>query len=359
MTICFSACTLTNFAPENSHVNNQIEETMESATFTVSPPEELSYLHPIQDITPGYIHDIEWSLDSQTIFFNINNEEWAYDLSIGKSQRISLEQAYSGGTSVQLLTPEATPSVPINVSGNLELASVSPSGRKAVIFGLNTSPTLTPLPTDGEAQASPYSVKVWIWETGSLSHFPSIKICGANEFFWPENEGFVVVQTSCLFSEIWVIDLEQKKMLPILPLDEYGGFVDFHSFSPNQGKLLISYEGVDNNERLITPYIFDVKTWTAVKLDAPPFTRPIEWLNNDELIVLYSHYFGIDGTDRLGIFNLQTGELDALLDDESDVIFTKLDVQWGSLSPDKQYIAFTIEQEPYRSSDLWLLYLNR
>lgn len=320
--------------------------------------EDGSSLYFVSDIPIGYIHHLKWASDSQAIFFKVNNEAWVHELVNQGSKQSNLDELLTGTPSI----PESLPETVSSGSTNLELASVAPSGQKAVLLGADTTITHTPLPitpsVSGELPIDSYFAEIWIWTAGDFTQLSAVQVCGENEYIWSEDEMYVAIQTKCLFPEIWIIDVEGKKLSPVLPLEEYGGFVDLHSYVPNEKKLLVSYIGADSDGQFTWLYTVELSTLKAVKLDTPRFIWPIAWYSSNQLVVLYSHKFGIEGIKRPAIFDLATSTLANLLDPERDDLSDELDVQWIELSPNKKYLAFTTVEEPYIRSTLWLLALD-
>ena len=95
-------------------------------------------------------------------------------------------------------------------------------------------------PSNGENTQEPYEVQLFKWEQDNeIEPIAKIRSCAQDTFMWTTNERFVTAQSSCIFPEAWAIDLENEDVFQILPLDEYGGFVYLHGFSPDQKNLLI------------------------------------------------------------------------------------------------------------------------
>lgn len=322
--------------------------------------EKPTALYSVSDIPTGYVHNLIWSSDSGTISFKIDHEEWIHDLFSQTSRPGTVNQP----DSLRTVTPELTVEIPDSFLDSLNLASQSPSSQKAIFFELEVAgqipSTATPA-TDGELPIEPYSVEIWIWAANDATRpimVSTIEICGTNRFLWSEDERFVTIQTSCLFPEIWLVDFEKETVFPILPLEEYGGFVDLYGYTADQKNLLVSYAGADEDGQFTWLYAVDLETIEAIKLETPRFVWPIASLTGERLVILYSHHFGIDGTKRPALFDLQDNSLTDLLDSEYNELLEGLDIQWIALSPDKSQLAFTTVHEPFTRSTLWLLKIN-
>lgn len=320
--------------------------------------EKSTVLYSVHDIPAGYIHNLVWTSDSRILSFKIDNEDWVHDLFSQASQSATITQLEDSLT----LTPELSVETTDSFSDSLNLVSVSPSSQRAIYFNLvdmmlnQSSPGDTR--TDGELPIKPYTVEIWIWAADRVTKVSTIEICGSNIFLWSESERFLTVQTSCLFPEIWLIDFEKEAVFPVLPLGEYGGFVDLYDYTVDQKNLLVSYTGADDDGQFAWLYIVDLETITVTKLETPRFVWPIASFTSEKLVILYSHQFGIDGTKRPALFDLRDNEITDLLDSECDRLLGGLDIQWGELSPDKSHLAFTTIHEPFARSALWLLKIN-
>jgi hypothetical protein len=331
------------------------EDTHVSPSKTTEKP---TTLYSVPDIPTGYIHNLIWSSDSRTISFKIDHEEWVHDLFSQVSGPATINQP----DSVRTVTPELTIEIPDSFLDSLNLASQSPSGQRAIFFDLDIVAGQTPFmatpATDGELPIEPSAVEIWIGTTDGATQIATIDICGPNRFLWSEDERFVTIQTSCLFPEIWSVDFEKESLFPVLPLEEYGGFVDLYGYTADQRNLLISYAGADEDGQFTWLYAVDLETTAATKLETPRFVWPIASLTSEKLVILYSHHFGIDGTKRPALLDLQDNRLTNLLDSEYNELLEGLDIQWIALSPDKNYLAFTTVHEPFTRSTLWLLKIN-
>lgn len=339
-----------------------IEETS-SPDFALSPTSDLDepfYNNKIDLITnlpSGYIYSLDWSKDSENLFFLINENRFKYEVS---SKNISAIKSDETGNSTDTSQPKP---IMLNIDEEFQVASLSPSGQKAILIKSNedslSSSQSTLSPSNGENTQEPYEVQLFKWEQDNeIEPIAKIRSCAQDTFMWTTNERFVTAQSSCIFPEAWAIDLENEDVFQILPLDEYGGFVYLHGFSPDQKNLLIEYQGDDGSGRENSLFLLELEGLLLTKLDTPRFAYANTWIDDDELLILYAHEFGIKGSNQPAILNIESGELTELLDSEHKGLLNGADVQWMALAPNKKMVAATIEREPFQSSELWLIRLE-
>jgi WD40 repeat protein len=243
--------------------------------------------------------------------------------------------------------------------GIVELVSVSPGGNRALFFSAET-PTPTPeLGGDGVVRVIFRNVvDVWLWENGQSRLLGTLETCGPNEYMWTKDENFVAIQADsfphipCQESVGWLINIPQSHIYPVLPLDTFNNTSLIKGFSSNQDKLLFSEQTDSDGKFVIWIYVLMLGTLETVKLDTPDVSNSIAWIDNERLLISYSD--NRFDPENIGIFDLQTGELVHLFDQE-DV--GSEGIVWEALSPDKDWLAFA-GWEGNSSYTLWLMDLR-
>ena len=332
-------------------------------TITPSSSKTRSLIFPVPNIPPGYISSIRWSEQTeQTLFFTLSDDsgnltEWAYNLSDGNIYTIDRDEQIKA-------TPDFPPETTVEIPVPFERVSLSPSGEKAIFFEGRSLATLTPLSeSNGKTTPSTFLVNVWVWDRGSTRNLGQIEVCGRNKYFWTANEQLVAIQATlfpspCRQATAWLIDIVREEIAPLLSFDEYGGTAELVGFSPKEDKLLFTESGRDDTGsfRRLRVINMDSMLSDSSKMNLPIIITPIDWVDNNKVLILYRK--NAVNLDRLAIADLQTGEITNLIDDEHLAEIEGLPIRWGALSPDKQWVAFTVDYDPYRSSGLWLMELN-
>ena len=360
LTIILLAILLTNCQSDVGFATTPENETLPTIASTIHLTPSITRktkneIYAVPDIPQGFIYRLAWADDSEALLFQVGDQSWSYNL---LTQKSSIENNLNTPLTI---TPNVTPQISLAVDKQLVLDSVSPSGKRAILTRnvLPPSPTpwATPTAVDGEETIIPQPIKIFTWENGKdIQDLMEINSCGGQGYIWTDDERFVVIQTNCLFTESWAIDLDSQNVFPILPLDEYGGFVYPHSFSPDQSHLLIQYEGNHNDEPVASIYLLKLDGFELTQLSTPQLSNNPIWINDEQLIIKYRDEF--HAPSRPALFNLQAETTTKLLDEEHDTLFEDARVRWMSLSPDKQHLAITVDQTSYQNSELWLIKLS-
>ena len=84
--------------------------------------------------------------------------------------------------------------------------------------------------------------------------------------------------------------------------------------------------------------------------------RPLEWINSDEILVMFRN--GPEELFRPGVLDLRSNEVTELFSDDQISLFKGKTIRWVALSPNNRHLAFSVDLEPYRVSELWIMELD-
>lgn len=323
----------------------------------------------------GYIGSVRWPSEEEQILYFTHSDApgelkgWVYDLAHMALQNIDRSVAI-GQTSFNPY--DVTIDFGSSLSTNFELVNVSPSGEKAIFLEGTGSPTLTPPSNpDGEVDTVAYMANVWLWEQGDIRQVGQIEVCSRNRYLWTSDEQLVAVQASgipapCRQANGWLIDIVNSNIKTVLPFDVYYGTAYIVSFSPDEEKLLIENKGPDDDGFFAPIIVMNLETMGTQKYDLqlvqvyPDYDRflavPLEWINNDEVLIMFRN--DPEELFRPGILDLRSNEVVELFTDDQISMFSGKTIRWVALSPDNRHLAFSVDLEPYRVSDLWIMDLK-
>ncbi len=360
-----SLSTVPNLSLTASPPPTKISESEENLTPS-SISEAMLLFHSVPDIPLGYISSIRWSEEiEQTVLFTLSGEsgsiiEWAYDLSDETTYMTDSQLVTDGQNTMD--SPSIAFNMPTNVPTTLELVNLSPSGQKAIFFQGTGVPTSTPPPNpDGEIRAEAYIADVWLWDQNTIRKLGQIEVCSQNKYLWAIDEHLVAIQalpfpSPCRQANAWLVDVTNNVVTELLPFDIYFGQAELVSFSPNEAKLLFTESGINNIGQFRHLRTIELDTMqlaiVPVKTNVPIIMTPIDWIDNERVLILYRE--DMVALDRLAVIDLHTEELYELLDDEQLSKLERGNIRWAALSSNKQWLAFTVDRDPYKESDLWL-----
>lgn len=316
-------------------------------------------LYEVTDVLQGYIGGIHWPTEYEQIFLFSHSGEpgwWSYDLLNKELQPSDLEIAIEKTSSDLGELPDG---MNANLLDSFELVNISPSGEKALLLEGIGLPTATPPPNpDGEISTEAYIANVWMWERDGMSQLGQIEMCGRNQYLWTVDEQLVAIQapifpSKCREANAWLADTVNKFIKPLLPFETYHGESTLIGFSPNEDRLLFKGWGPDDY-RYLTPSILDIDTGRAFKVDIQ--ANPLDWVNNDQVLVGFRNT--PEEVLRPGILDLQSNQVLELLTREQISSFTDKTIRWISLSPDKHWLIFTVDDVPYKESNLWVMAMD-
>jgi hypothetical protein len=344
-------------------VTNVIETISPFSTLPGIEPD--SSLYEVINIPPGYIAGIRWPKEYEHDFVFANSGDgpgkiqwWSYDLLSKKLQTIDQAIAIEK-TSTDL--EEIPDGMNANLLDSFELVNISPSGRKALLLEGIGLPTATPPPNpDGEIHADAYIANVWVWEQDNLNQLGQIEVCSRNQYMWTTDEEKVTIQASpfpapCQESNAWLADMENNVVTPLLPFETYPhGDARLVGFSPDEDRLLIYDPFPDKDDNLSSIVILDVDSGNIFKADIQ--ARPLDWVDNSQILIDFRNTH--EEVSRPGIFDIQSNEVVELLKKEQMASFEGKTIRWIELSPDKQWLVFTVDDDPYKASSLWVMALN-
>ncbi len=338
---------------------------------TISPsrasPEKESNtsLYKVINIPAGYIAGILWPKEYEHDFLFTNSGDapgkiqwWSYDLLSKKLQPIDRASAIVK-TSTDL--GEIPDGMNVNLLDALELVAISPSGRKALLLEGIGLPTATPPPNpDGEIHVDAYIANVWIWEQDNLNQLGQIEVCSRNTYMWTTDEEKVTIQAlpfpaPCQEANAWLADMAKNVVTPLLPFEIYPHRdARLVGFSPNENKLLI-HDPLPDEENNFSPIvILDVDSGDVFKADIQ--ASPLDWVDNNQILIEFKRT--PEEILRPGILDLQSQEITELITKEQMVLFEGRTIRWIEISPDKQWLVFSVDDEPYKVSSLWVKAMN-
>ncbi len=343
-------------------VTDDIETISPSSTLSVIEPN--ASLYEVTNVPSGYIGGINWSVENGQVFLFDNSGDapgktqwWAYDLTSKELQPVAREIAIEKiSTDVNVLPIE----VDTSTLDSLELVNISPNKEKVLFLEGTGSPTATPPPNpDGEVSNEAYIANVWIWEQDEMNQLGQIEICGLNQYLWTMDEQLVAIQapgipSQCREANAWLADTENNIIKPLLPFEIYYGDANLVSFSPNEDRLLIHDRGPDNDGNFNPVGILDINSGSVFKADIQAI--PLDWVNNNQILIKFRNI--PEEILRPGILDLQNNQVLELLTREQISMFSDKTIRWLSLSPDKQWLIFTVDEVPYKESSLWVIAIN-
>ncbi|MCP4372268.1 MAG: hypothetical protein GY797_29730 [Deltaproteobacteria bacterium] len=316
-------------------------------------------IFPSQEISSNYVHNLRWSVDSQILFFKVDSVLWTYGILTEITEELASDNLGSKLESEQAMILSATPSTLNNIPDGFYILTASPSGRKALVYQVSSISGRNP---SEKYEGNPYVLDVWIWEDGTLKSPGTIEICGPNQYIWAEGENFVGIQAPlapahCDQSSGWLIDISQNEVFSILPMEIYHANSTLHSFSPESDKLLIRYGFSDERGPASSLQIFDLETHEVSQLTTPVQTDPVDWFSNNNLLVLYKEQLSTE-VRKLAFLDIKSNQIVDIIDPEDLTTLNGQYIAEATLSPDKNWIAFTIENQRYETSSLWIIQLN-
>jgi hypothetical protein len=342
-------------------VTENIETIPPSRTLPAIEPD--TSLHEVTNVPSGYIAGIRWPIEYEHAFLFAHNsiapgklQWWSYDLISEELQPVDQAIAIEKTSTDLNELPEG---MDVSLLDSFELVDVSPSREKALLLEGIGLPTATPPPNpDGEISTEAYIANVWMWERDGMSQLGQIEMCGRNQYLWTVDEQLVAIQapifpSKCREANAWLADTVNKFIKPLLPFETYHGESTLIGFSPNEDRLLFKGWGPDDY-RYLTPSILDIDTGSAFKVDIQ--ANPLDWVNNDQVLVGFRNT--PEEVLRPGIFDLQSNEIIELLTKEQMSSFEGKTIRWIELSPDKQWLVFTVDDEPYKASSLWVMAMD-
>lgn len=318
-------------------------------SYTDSPQERAFQLSGFPE---GYISHIFWSKDTDIIFFWVNTELWAYELSTEDVQKMNPSHVWMKVYPTQSPTP--FPEISLNdLPGITEIVTMSPSGEKALVFNSDT-PNLTPAP-DGDGIIG--KTDVWLWDHGNSYKLGTVDICGTNIYNWTNDESYVSIQPPLApapcSSNGWVVNIQAQNIHDVLPINVYGGVSEFGDYSIAQDYILLIHRNRDDDGAFVRLHHMNLESLKMITLDVPRITYPVGWINSEQLLVSYAEQLG--DIQVPGVFNIQTGTLENLTIPPS---LQNLRIDPISLSPDKKWVAFAAQEIPLEKSSLWLMPLQ-
>lgn len=234
---------------------------------------------------------------------------------------------------------------------NAENVGLSPSGEKMIYFvDIEPNPT-QPLDIDGEMFLGGNLVGVWLWENGVSREVAKIADCGPR-YLWTEVEDKVLlipdVIGGCGYEQFLLLDLQDNSQVNLLPDEDFpGALAEPESFLPNGESLL--YGLLIDSPQLSELAIVQLETAKSsnVELPFPPIQKGIsEWLTSDLLLVVYFDDSSGSRQQKLGVFDVNNGEVIPILDDPLPMIVPSthriVDLQ---VSPDRQWVAFVTKRQ--------------
>ncbi len=293
-----------------------------------------------QNIASGQnIRNIWWSPDSKTIYWL-----WgAYNLDEGIVQDLTEEDILS-----QTPQPKILEQLP-----QYYRAYPSPSGNQVIYISLKDAPlipTFDPEIEGGEALNACGTSEVLFWTAFETYSLGQIEQCGPNDYLWTSDEQkMMLIQNEQLPPwKAWLIDAPQKNIYPIESNDS--GLLQIHGISPDDQFLLYGFY-LDNTgeEKLV---LLDLEDLAITPLETKVHSVG-DWLNSKTILV--QCYGGdLSAEHPLGVLDLTTFHCSKLMDSST----TDKVVGYMSVSPDKQWVAFTTGKTIHTQENVLLMNLK-
>ena len=301
-------------------------------------------------VTSGHIQDVWWSDDSSFLYFSILYEgNVAYDLQSQSITKINVEEVLGQTPQVGILDqlpPYYHPSL-----------HISPSKTRAIYIlqsDIPPSPTADVNIEGGEMLSPSYELEMWLWENGNSSSLGKIKQCWLSDSFWSDDEQKVILVEfgipipSCFDSTIspqaWLLNLEGKTVYPLFSSSEYPP-LQVYGFSSDGEHLLYGFYSDRTGANLA---LLDIETLNSSLIDAP-VNNFLHWIDRTKILIQYRN----DGESPpypVGILDLRSLQFCDLL-----TMFEGKYIRYINLSPNKQWLAFTVGQQFYTPETLWLM----
>ncbi|MDA0243212.1 MAG: hypothetical protein OT477_07335, partial [Chloroflexi bacterium] len=187
----------------------------------------------------------------------------------------------------------------------------------------------------------------------------TIPACWYDEVMWVPDETKVIIPRGvdirrCGDYSGWVLDLNQKHLIPVVAYDTYGGEAILYNVSPS-GEYF-SFSGYINNQNQERLFVFDLNTLIAQELNAPGFLGVEDWISGNHILVDYMDDSGFLGPS---IFDLSSNRVIPLA---SSIANPEYCERRYAVSPDKNWLAFKVTiggchygQSAERVDELWLI----
>ena len=311
-------------------------------------PEFSSSSVPLQQITTGDLQDAWWSDNSNTLYYSILFEgNFAYDIQNQSITKISVEDVLSQTPQIGILD---------QLPPYYGSPHISPSGTRAIYMLQSDAP---PIPTvdesiEGGEQLSPsHALEMWVWENGDSYSLGTIKQCWLSDSFWSDDEQKVVLvefgipMPSCVDSttspQAWLINLGDKTVYPLFSGSEYPPLQVYGFLSGGKYLLHGFYSSTTANLSLL-----DIDTFNSLPINAPVGAF-LQWTNNSKMLITYKGDME-NPPYPVGILDLQSLQFCDLLP-----LFNGKFTRYVNISPDMQWITFTVEQQSETLESLWLM----
>ncbi|MDA0246337.1 MAG: hypothetical protein OT477_23240, partial [Chloroflexi bacterium] len=187
----------------------------------------------------------------------------------------------------------------------------------------------------------------------------TIPACWYDEVMWVPDETKVIIPRGvdirrCGDYSGWVLDLNQKILIPVVAYDTYGGEALLYNVSPSGEHF--SFSGYINNQNQERLFVFDLNTLIAQELNVPGFLGGEDWISENHIFVDYMDDSGFRGP---GIFDLSSNRVIPLA---SSIANPESCGRQYFVSPDKNWLAFEVTiagchygQSAERVTELWLI----
>jgi hypothetical protein len=333
--------------PETTR-NELITPTLQPKTSTPTP---IEYKTPVPSVNPSapilvderQIDAFWWSTDSQmisyTIWTNTGQELWAFDINNRESHFVSQYTQETLDLPNELLSQKE----------HIVYWSLSPS-HDLLIYAIRLAPTLTPPPDSGEFWVLTGPVNLFLLDTNSQENYPlgTIEHC-IDRIVWAGSEHTAVIVPAippapCDHPQFWLIDLVARQLKPITSEVIVDDDVDIYSFSPGGGFLLLR-----DNYHL---YLFEVGTRKVRDIPSIYSFSDGTWITDDSLLVRY--WEDRNSPIFIGLFNLDTLEIERILDPNQLFEPTEDVIGIARMSPDGKWIAYIRENISDYSRSLWV-----
>lgn len=305
---------------------------------------EIADINIVTTFPTGYVRNLYWTSNNQ-LLFRVNQELWGLD-----PVTLDTEMQDSGLTFDSNISQTYLPNEVSDILlANEILIGENPEHQKFIFIitesNTNDSSSL------GETSRARRVAKVGTIESSNKNIIGEIETCLNDQVYWSNLGDTVVIQNVCTFQNAWLYSFQSDQLIAI---DSLGGFTYVDSFSPDDSRFVYTIEGRDDNGRFLIPHIVNLNSLEITKVDLA-FSKPVDWLGNQNLLLLTSNDRGESGFAGFGIQDVDSMRTQLLFVEEIETLLNFRRIEEATLSKNKKFIAFTTVIEPFQISELWII----
>jgi len=336
---------LSNCQSGDGHVTEVVESTSTPDEVFNLPTQTDVQNHPVNEPVPGFWRiiegdatDIWWKQDSTKLFIALSSgDHFEYDVVDEEAKKITTD----------ILHPETPhPDLAQQLPSNAQDLGISPSREKA-LYVIPIGPT--PTPPSMWTKNIDVPAQLWLWQNEQSELIGEIYDC-VYGYQWSANDEKVIVfsfpDPECKNSSATLVDLKTSSLVPLFP--EYlWTELKCCALSPNSRYLIyvIDYE----------LFTLDSQSFSTSIINAPAHSYITAiWVDNSRLLAIYFD----DKSDpaTYGILDLGTGEMEDLFTRGDEFLGGEYILNY-TISPDGQWMAFTIGETTNTTNAVWVMKL--